>query len=54
MGRPRKLTAEQENEVYRRLQEGDKPSVISKELGIAYHNVYAIKLREFPKEKVVE
>lgn len=49
MGRPRKLTAEQENEVYRRLQEGEKPSVIAKDLGVSYHIVYAVKVREFPK-----
>jgi len=46
MGRPRKLTAEQENEIWRLFTEGVKPSKIAKQMDLPYMIVYNSVRRE--------
>lgn len=46
MGRPRKLTAEQEAEVWNRYQSGEKVSAIAKAMSLPYMIVYTSIRRE--------
>lgn len=46
MGRPRKLTAEQEAEVWNRYQSGEKIAKIAKAMNLPYIQVYTSIRRE--------